>query len=577
MKVFAAVAALLLLQSQQTAPTFLETLEVRITNVDVVVTDRDGKAVRGLHRDDFTVLESGAPQTITNFAEYNGSKGVAEAAVTPAAPAAAPESNAPPQRKFLFFIDDMSLSGRTQKQLIDAATALVRSEMRPGDEAMVITHAKGAKVAQELTADRALVEKRLRDALEQQSQFRANTTGQADEFFIQSFRPSTPQEYLQYQQMARIYATRVNRRVTSTLRTMLGLVGSLNQTSGRKVLVVLSESLPSEPGREAYGLQTMNDKLVPTAEGFPGFASGAPESAAFDPGATAANASWFDVRPMIRELGARASANGVTIYTLQPDVAGAVKVSGGGADVGRGRPSPQGQSARAGTFAVDQFHRSVVAETRDTLQTLADDTGGKFFIGAREVSEGFRQIADDLTSYYSLGYRSEGAGDNGVRKIEVRVKNRPELVVRARREILRRSPDREMDEIVAANLIMPRTVNELDISATAGKPEYRVQNYRVPVVVKIPLSKLTFIPYGDKYRGAFSVHYAAADGADFTTGTYREQTLEIPAAEIDAARARVFTYTAILTVAPGTLRVAVGVYDKYSHLAGFQQLEVVAK
>src|SRR5437773_2549590 len=102
MKVFIVIAALLLLQSQQTAPTFLETLEVRITNVDVVVTDRDGKAVRGLHRDDFTVLESGAPQTITNFADYGGTKGAAEAVATPAAP----DSNAPPQRKFLFFIDD---------------------------------------------------------------------------------------------------------------------------------------------------------------------------------------------------------------------------------------------------------------------------------------------------------------------------------------------------------------------------------------------------------------------------------------------------------------------------------------
>src|SRR5207248_4600911 len=507
MKVFIVIAALLVLQSQQTAPTFLETLEVRITNVDVVVTDRDGKAVRGLGRDDFAVLESGAPQTITNFAEYNGSKGVAEAVATPAAPAAAPESNAPPQRKFLFFIDDMSLSGRTQKQLIDAATALVRGEMRPGDEAMVITHAKGSKVAQELTADRALVEKRLAEALEQQTEFRANTTGQMDEVFFRSIRASSPKEY---RHMARIYATRVNRRVTSMLRTMLGLVGSLNQTSGRKVLVVLSESLPSEPGREAFGLMTMKDNLVPTTQAFTVMDTGAPESAAFEPAATAANASWFDVRPMIRELGARASANGVTIYTLQPDFAGAVRVSGGGADVGRGRSSPQGQSFGAGTFAVDQFHRSVVAETRDTLQTLADDTGGKFFVGARQLSDGFRQIADDLTSYYSLGYRSEGAGDNGIRKIEVRVKGRSELVVRARREMLRRSPEREMDDVVAANLIVPRTVNELAISATAGKPEFRVQNYRVPVVVKIPLSKLTFIPDGDKYRGAFSVHYAAA-------------------------------------------------------------------
>src|SRR5205823_14209364 len=129
-------------------------------------------------------------------------------------------------------------------------------------------------------------------------EFRANTTGQADEFYFNSVAPrvSSSQEY---KQVARIYATRVNRRVTSTLRTMLGLVGSLNQTSGRKVLVVLSESLPSEPGREAFGLMTMKDNLVPTTQAFTVMDTGAPESAAFEPAATAANASWFDVRPMI--------------------------------------------------------------------------------------------------------------------------------------------------------------------------------------------------------------------------------------------------------------------------------------
>jgi hypothetical protein len=94
--------------------------------------------------------------------------------------------------------------------------------------------------------------------------------------------------------------------------------------------------------------------------------------------------------------------------------------------------------------------------------------------------------------------------------------------------------------------------------------------------VKIPLGKLAFIPDGDKYRALFSVHYAAADGADYTTGTYREQALQVPASEIDAVRAKVYTYTSTLIVAPGTLKVAVGVYDKYSRLAGFRQLEVVA-
>lgn len=561
--------ALLFAQAPQTSPTFLESIDVRVTNLDVVVTDRHGKAIPNLRRDDFVVLENGAPQRITNFAEYGGTSGTAEAAAQPNAPAPAQAAPVPP-RKFLFYIDEMSLTGRTEPELADAAAALIRREMRPGDEAMVMTHAKDSQVALDFTGDRAVVEKRLREELHHLASFRAKTTRQQDEFFYRSVPASSPAEQLQ---KARIYATRVNRRVTSTLRSLLGLVGALNQTSGRKVLVVLSESLPAEPGKEAFGLLTIQMGLSPTAVGLSGMLDGTLESAVFEPGSAAARASWYDVRPMIRELAARASANGVTIYTLQPDLGGVVNVPGGVETRGsRGGGQPVGNG-----FAVNQFGRQLLEETRVSLQTLADDTGGKYFLGGNQIENGFRTIAADVSAYYSLGYRTEGGGPGGIQKVDVKIQGRPELVVRARREILRRDPQREMDEIVAANLIYPRAVNELGIRAKAGAPENHIENIHVPVIVEIPMANLTFIPAGDKYRAEFSVHYAAIDGAGFTTGAYRDQTVEIPAAAIDAARQKPFTYTTNLVVTPGTLRVAVGVYDKYSRLAGFQQLEVNAR
>ncbi len=39
----------------------------RLVMLDVVVTDRAGNPVTGLHKDDFTVLEDGQPQRIANF------------------------------------------------------------------------------------------------------------------------------------------------------------------------------------------------------------------------------------------------------------------------------------------------------------------------------------------------------------------------------------------------------------------------------------------------------------------------------------------------------------------------------
>ena len=52
--------------AQQKTP-YGETLEVRVIDVDVIVTDRSGKPVTGLTRDDFELFENGKRKEITNF------------------------------------------------------------------------------------------------------------------------------------------------------------------------------------------------------------------------------------------------------------------------------------------------------------------------------------------------------------------------------------------------------------------------------------------------------------------------------------------------------------------------------
>src|SRR5262249_1682411 len=49
--------------------TYGASVEVRVVNVDVVVTDKAGHRVTGLTKNDFEILEDGKPQTITNFDE----------------------------------------------------------------------------------------------------------------------------------------------------------------------------------------------------------------------------------------------------------------------------------------------------------------------------------------------------------------------------------------------------------------------------------------------------------------------------------------------------------------------------
>ena len=58
-------------------PKLVESIDVRVINVDVVVTDKKGNPINGLTKDDFEVLENGVAKPISNFYEVQGKRDVA--------------------------------------------------------------------------------------------------------------------------------------------------------------------------------------------------------------------------------------------------------------------------------------------------------------------------------------------------------------------------------------------------------------------------------------------------------------------------------------------------------------------
>src|SRR4051812_5761489 len=89
----------LLLSSAATAP-YIETFDVRVNNIDVIVTDAHGNRITGLRQEDFEVRENDAAQPISNFSEYRSEQSV-DAIASDRAPARV-------SRKFVFLVDDMS-------------------------------------------------------------------------------------------------------------------------------------------------------------------------------------------------------------------------------------------------------------------------------------------------------------------------------------------------------------------------------------------------------------------------------------------------------------------------------------
>jgi VWFA-related protein len=75
----------------------------------------------------------------------------------------------------------------------------------------------------------------------------------------------------------------------------------------------------------------------------------------------------------------------------------------------------------------------------ESLRTLAGATDGLAIVNSNDLARGLKRVVDDLSSYYLLGYYSNGKLDGRFHPISVRVK-RPGVRVRARRGYLAATP-----------------------------------------------------------------------------------------------------------------------------------------
>lgn len=564
--------------SQPATAPYIETFDVRLHDLDIIVTDRSGKSVSGLRKEDFQVTENGELQAITNFTVYGDSTGTATSGGSPAAAEAAE----PSARRFVFFIDELALHPYTRNRMIAHATNMIRSSMRPGDEAMILTPAANEKVALAFTGDVEKVVSTLKTIF-LSSGTRTSTQTRREQEFLERQLAMSPRSDKAYgdtsiehqrRQVKRMYARAVTRRVDQRLGQLRSIVAALGETPGRKVLILATESLSATPGVEAFradgdpdiesGSDIRNDGVIGDTRGGAAVDIARGDSDV-DPNATN-NPNWSDKRAVIREIARKASTNGITIYALQPEFG--LQLSAPGGVERRG----------AASLAVlnTQYIAEVNAGTELTLATLSDMTGGKWYRGDGPVADAFRQVASDISTYYSLGYPAPDGQRDVARAIGVTVKGRPDLRVRFRKELVEKSLAQEMTDQVVANLLVPRSRNELDIEVTADPSPADGNTRQVLVRVDIPMEKLIFLPEGnDTYKAQFTVHYAAAGHtADFLAGENRTQYIALSTAEYQKIAGKSWQYMTRMRVSPGPISIAVGVMDTMSRLTGFQTIKL---
>jgi VWFA-related protein len=553
MRVLAAVAIALALASTsgaQELPQLGETIEVSIVNVDVFVTDREGRRVRGLTRDDFEVYEDGVLRPISNFAEYAPqpavSEGTAGVEVAPGAPAASTEA-APQKRTIVLFVEAFRLAPFHAKPFFEELRQTFRRLVRPGDAVMIAMWSNAMLVRQDFTDDLGAIEATLTrmeqestgavanpaESLARQQAFEALFEGNlADESFkAMSERRRTAGDPLD---RALFQLFKIKQKTVA----IESLMQRIAPREGKKVLLLAVNRFGQHAGAEYFGGMV------------PGEYRG-----------------LLDTRQYRDKLTGTANAHGITVYPLYPQGLAWTPFFGAGQNPGSG-------INRDRDVAVASFDNNTLSNELYSLQEVAQKTGGMMQWSSKEIVSLLPRIADDFESYYSLAFRNSGR-NAGARRIEVKAKNR-DYVVRARREYVQKTEQAKMDDRVVANLFQPVDGSVIPFAAQVGalKKTGR-RRWTAPLRVRVPVSALTIVDTPKGPAGEFSVYIAPGGLFGLSNEVQRrKQPFTVNRAELDRARKSFFTYDFELQLDEVTDRVSVAVYDEVSKEFGLVKVPV---
>jgi VWFA-related protein len=534
-------------KNQQPAetPKLTESIDVRVIGVDVVVTDKKGNSVTGLTKDDFQIFENGLEKPISNFYEIEG-KTAAQAVVVPAAGApAAPmppkeEINEQLRRRIILYIDNLSLAPFNRNRVFKQMKEFVKDAMRPGDEAMVATYNRSLKVRAPFTRDPIQIQQTL-DAIAGES---ALGLANRSEFKDVSGRIKDATSYDAALADARSYAQSVEHDLRQSVESINGLLTTLAGVEGKKVVVLATEGFQIQPGREAF---TLIDEVAREK----GWQS-----------SSMLEAMTYNGNSLIESIAKTANANGITIYPVH---------AGG---LAAGSEGMTADNQQATSYNVTS---AALSNTTESLQIMAELTGGVATARTNNFAGAFKNIVRDLDSYYSIGYRAGTERVDRQRSLEVRIKNR-NLRVRNRQTFVEKSTFQEMSDRVIANLLYKTKANDLGIRVKVNSPVPAEELFKVPVEIHIPIDNLTLIQQGEAYMGGFSIYVVVGNkDGDMSDVARKTHQITVPVTDFAKSKGKYYTYTLDLMCERGLNKISVGVVDDVSNTSGFDKQQVIAQ
>ncbi|HEY7216592.1 MAG TPA: VWA domain-containing protein [Thermoanaerobaculia bacterium] len=459
---------------QQPSGVFGEQIEVRVVNVEVVVTDKQGNRVQGLKPGDFRLKVDGKAVPVEYFNEVRGGQAIAldavdaQSASVQGLPSLAPGSAV--GTSYLVFIDDyFSVGPRRDEVLRQLKDQL--SRLGPEDRMAIVAY-DGGRV--DMLSSWTNSQRQLGTAIEQAVGRRALGVARLAElrsfeasrrFTGNTFEPGSRAAFAQRLDIEELeYAERLAAQTERAVAAAASTLRGFASPPGRKVMLLLAGGWPFSP--VDYVVNNPNrpilDRDVPSGE------------------------------EIFQPLVDTANRLGYTIYPI--DVPG---VEADVVDAALAGPPPGGINIR------EQEHQA-------SLLFAASETGGKALLNSQ--SRDLMQVAEsDTRSYYWLGFTPSWQGNDRRHKVEVEVL-KPGFKVRSRENFLDLSRRAETTMMVESAMLFGGAPDSAPLAIQLGKAVAAGRReMEVPVTLTIPVDAVTFVPVDGKYTAELELRVAAVD------------------------------------------------------------------
>ncbi|HTY64300.1 MAG TPA: VWA domain-containing protein [Acidobacteriota bacterium] len=503
-------------------------VKTELIEVHAVVTDRQGRVVDNLTKEDFELLENKKSQEISFFSmsrleDESGRPGPGSRTQPKTLRQRLTE---PPARTTVLFVDNLHMKFDNLNWVKQQLHRFVNEKMTAQDSVALVTTSSVSGIAQQFTRDRQA----LHYAIDQVSMgpiaidrgmtaYLAARITLGDPVALEVGKEILKAEGIddKYGSMTRARALLILDEVSflreSTLVTLKAVIEQMIGMPGQRMIAIFSEGF-TQHGRD----------------GWP---------------------KYDEVQSAIN----RAARSGVVVYAIDAKLL----QRGGGGDIN-------------GYAAASEY------EMLDALSALAKNTGGELFMNTNNLEGALGEAMDANRCYYVLAYYlTRGEDLLQFRSITARVRNHPEYTVRTPKGFSLSDTKSVLEDNVgntqnkslirAVNSILPKT--NLNVSARMDFMESRSDTPQVTLTVCFDGDKLQYRKQDQHQVFNVEIVYEIFDSSGKQVDSLATKVEGTLAQErVDKGRSNGYLFSKLLTLKPGIYQARVGVREMESDLMG---------